>query len=340
MKVQLRNDKSESVRYEYWTCHALAPGSVPGDTKAPRSTEIVAPIEKYSVGYGTDGIDRAVDGGKEYKNLAFFRNWKSEGIAYAEPAVTRKWWGVLNHDNEEGLFRIVDDPGQTPGLKFWTWGYRDSYPLAARERQFIELWAGAGHQFFSPVRIAGNTVRTWTETYIPTVGLKAVSQADEKAVVSKAASRLSAAFPLDRIGPGKQILGLKLCTGQGIVFFETGAPITVSNVVLATRPRASAGERGFAVHAIPGGGWICPMTDPGRWGSTIWEPGSCSKPASPDPKPTGSPLPPAAACGAHGSWTQAEPSGSPCALPPHAEPTARQRRTGPRYRPPYRSASS
>lgn len=184
MGMQLRNDKAQSVRYEYWTCHALAPGSVPGDTKSPQSTEMVVPIAKYSVGFGTDGIDRDIDGGKEYKNLAFFKNWKDLGIAYAEPAVTRKWWGVLNHDNEEGLFRIVDDPKQTPGLKFWTWGYKDNYPLASRERQFIELWAGAGHQFFSPVQIAANSTRQWTETYIPTAGLKKVTLANEDALVS------------------------------------------------------------------------------------------------------------------------------------------------------------
>jgi hypothetical protein len=184
MKVQLKNAKAQSVRYEYWTCHSLAPGSTPGDTKSPKSTEIVVPIEKYSVGYGTAGIDRAVDGGQEYKNLAFFRNWKGEGIAYAEPAVTKKWWGVINHDNGEGIFRIVDDPKQTPGLKFWTWGYRDGYAMASPARQFIELWAGAGHKFFSPAQIPATTTRSWTETYIPTLGLKAVTLANENALVS------------------------------------------------------------------------------------------------------------------------------------------------------------
>jgi hypothetical protein len=184
LKIQLKNDRAQTVRYEYWTCHSLAPGSVPGDTKSPRSTEIVVPIERYSTGFGTGGIDQTLPGGQEYKNLAFFRNWKVPGIAYAEPAVTRKWWGVLNHDNGEGIFRIADDPKQTPGLKFWTWGYKDSYPLAAPARQFIELWAGASHQFFSPAQIAANSSKTWTETYIPTVGLKAVSFANEYALVS------------------------------------------------------------------------------------------------------------------------------------------------------------
>lgn len=315
MKVQMKNDKAQSVRYEYWTCHALAPGSVPGDTKAPKSTEIVVPISLYSVGYGTDGIDKAVAGGKEYKNLAFFRNWKAEGIAYAEPAVTKKWWGVLNHDNEEGIFRIVDDPKQTPGLKFWTWGYRDNYPLPARERQFIELWAGAGHQFFSPIQIAANTVKTFAETYIPTAGLKAVSFANENALVSmqtdkaaydgasdknltvsvdvvsatpgqpvrarlsggvngdrilldtlitpdpKDASHIRMTRPLSAIGPGNQTVGLKLENAQGVSLLETGAAITVSNVVLSATPRAA--DRGplYAVRAVPGMGWTVELPD-------------------------------------------------------------------------------
>jgi hypothetical protein len=320
MKVQLRNDKSQSVRYEYWTCHSLAPGSAPGDTKAPMSTEIVVPIEKYSVGYGTGGIDRAVAGGQEYKNLAFYKNWKAEGIAYAEPAVTKKWWGVLNHDNEEGLFRIVDDPKQTPGLKFWTWGWRNSYPLASRERQFIELWAGAGHQFFSPVTIAANTTRAWTETYIPTAGLKAVSLANENALVSvltdkaaydgntdktltlsadivsatpgtplrvvvnggadgsrvlldsliapdpKQASRVRLTRPLGQVGPGKQTLTLKLLDPQGTALLEAGAPVTVTNVVLAALPRDSRAMRsraGFALTSAPEGGYSVRAPDAG-----------------------------------------------------------------------------
>ena len=91
---------------------------------------------------------------------------------------------MLNHDNGEGIFRIASDPKMTPGLKFWTWGYRDSYPVNARERQFIELWAGAGHQFFSPVSIAANSSRDWSETYIPTAGLPGVTDANEDALVS------------------------------------------------------------------------------------------------------------------------------------------------------------
>ncbi len=298
MKVQLKNDKAQPVRYEYWTCHALAPGSVPGDTKSPKSTEIAVPIGRYSVGYGTGGIDQNLGNGQEYKNLAFFRNWKAEGIAYAEPAITKKWWGVLNHDNEEGLFRIVDDPKQTPGLKFWTWGYRDSYPLAARERQFIELWAGAGHQFFSPVQIAANSTRTWTETYIPTAGLKAVTLANENALVSlqtdkaaydgskdkelivnadivsaapgealraivtgaadgtrvlldsiiqpdpKNASHLRLRRPLGMVGPGKQMVTVKLMNPQGAALLETGISITVTNMVMGTVPGSASGRAG------------------------------------------------------------------------------------------------
>ena len=32
------------------------------------------------------------------------------------------FWGVINHDNEEGIIRIADNT-VTPGLKMWTWGF-------------------------------------------------------------------------------------------------------------------------------------------------------------------------------------------------------------------------
>jgi hypothetical protein len=184
LHIELRNDKAQSVRYEYWTCTSLAPGSTPGDTKAPGNSEMVVPIDRYSVGFGTDGIDRAVSGGREYKNLAWFKNWTQPGIAYAEPAVTKPWWGAINHDNGEGIFRLVDDPKVTPGLKFWTWGYKSSYNMAGPQRQFLELWAGHGHQFFSPTTIAAHASKKWVESYAPTVNLKAVTGANLNALVS------------------------------------------------------------------------------------------------------------------------------------------------------------
>ena len=45
------------------------------------------------------------------------------GIAYAAPDMQGgNFWGVINHDNEEGIIRIADNT-VTPGLKMWTWGF-------------------------------------------------------------------------------------------------------------------------------------------------------------------------------------------------------------------------
>ena len=45
------------------------------------------------------------------------------GIAYAAPDMQGgNFWGVINHDNQEGIIRIADNK-VTPGLKMWTWGY-------------------------------------------------------------------------------------------------------------------------------------------------------------------------------------------------------------------------
>lgn len=226
LQLELRNGRSQSVRYEYWTCTSLAPGSTPGDTKAPGNSEMVVPIDRYSVGYGTGGIDRAAPGGgQEFRNLAWFRNWKQPGIAYAEPAVTKPWWGVVNHANGEGIFRLVDDPRATPGLKFWTWGYQNSYPLASPRRQFIELWAGHGHQFFSPVQLAAGATRRWSEAYAPTVGLSAVTAASQGALAHLRADK----------GAYDAARDAAFTATADLVSLTPGAPLRVS---LAARGRA------------------------------------------------------------------------------------------------------
>ena len=45
------------------------------------------------------------------------------GIAYAAPDMeAANFWGVMNHDNEEGIIRIADNK-VIWGLKMWTWGF-------------------------------------------------------------------------------------------------------------------------------------------------------------------------------------------------------------------------
>lgn len=187
MKVKLVNNKNEPINYEYWTCTTLAPGGNPQDMK------MVVPIDKVVLKddwwswMGT--AEQPIDPQNhifEYNNLAWFSNWQDMGIAYASPAVEEKWWGVINPDNEEGVLRIANNIQDTPGLKFWTWGYDNSYntdPLTFGNsaRPYVELWAGHSSQFFQNTVLQPNEVKEWTEYYIPTVGLSDITSANEQA---------------------------------------------------------------------------------------------------------------------------------------------------------------
>ena len=80
------------------------------------------------------------------------------GIAYAAPDMRGgNFWGVINHDNEEGIIRIADNT-VTPGLKMWTWGFpsftneTDARKDPSEARPYVELWAGVSDQFFHSAR--------------------------------------------------------------------------------------------------------------------------------------------------------------------------------------------
>ncbi len=65
----------------------------------------------------------------DFETLRVFGNWADLGIVYAFPDVSKaNFWGVINHDNGEGIFRIADN-SVTPGLKIWTWGYPQTAEL-------------------------------------------------------------------------------------------------------------------------------------------------------------------------------------------------------------------
>jgi hypothetical protein len=106
------------------------------------------------------------------------------GIAYAYPSMIENYYGVINHTNEEGFFRISSDQSTTPGMKFWTWG--DTQGQAANpnnfnnvERPYIELWSGVSHEFFDDAFLAANDHIKWTEFYFPTVGMPGISFLDQ-----------------------------------------------------------------------------------------------------------------------------------------------------------------
>ncbi len=76
----------------------------------------------------------------------------TEIIAPIRNTATAPFWGVINHDVHEGLFRIADNSGSTPGMKMWTWGHPQSQidPTAVANaangsRPYIELCGGVSH---------------------------------------------------------------------------------------------------------------------------------------------------------------------------------------------------
>lgn len=188
--IKLINNKNETVKYEYWTCLTLAPGSEPGNTLCPPETEMVVPIDKVLLRdnwwpwMGT--VDKAIDAKEhifEYRNLAWFKNWSDMGIAYASPSVEKDWWGVINQENKEGILRIANNKDNTPGLKFWTWGINshntDPATFGDSSRPYIELWGGHSSEFFAATTIKANEIKAWDEYYIPTVGMSKITNASK-----------------------------------------------------------------------------------------------------------------------------------------------------------------
>jgi hypothetical protein len=112
------------------------------------------------------------------------------GIAYAAPDMRGgSFWGVINHDNDEGIIRIADNT-VTPGLKMWTWGFpsftdetdprKDPNPA----RPYVELWAGVSDEFFHSAEFPALGEVSIPETYSPTVGMSNVTHANENILIN------------------------------------------------------------------------------------------------------------------------------------------------------------
>src|SRR5690606_22197487 len=174
-ELALTNNKAESLSYEYWTCTTLTPGSTPGQTKSPSNTEMVVPIGQVFSTYGWVNNVEQSHGENifAYDKLSSFSEWQNAGILYAYPRMEQDYWGVLNRENNVGIFRVAD-ADKTPGLKFWTWGASSTEvdpEQPSDRRAYIELWAGHSERFFQPKEIGPNATISWTETYLPTLGL-------------------------------------------------------------------------------------------------------------------------------------------------------------------------
>ena len=251
-RAVLKNPQSTAIDYEYWTCATLAPGSDPKNPRTTGGAEIIAPIATYTTPSWSANIaaDDANEGVGKYRfeKLRYFRNWPSMGIAYAAPDMgAANFWGVINHDNEEGIIRIADNT-VTRGLKMWTWGFSsftgetDPRKEPGPQRPYVELWAGVSDQFFHSARFPASSEVSIAETYIPTVGMSNVTHANEKILInlSAEASRVNLQFfSVEPSAPLRVILK----RGDTGLFDETVQPDSVNgNRMAAAIPDAGSGE--------------------------------------------------------------------------------------------------
>ena len=189
MTVSLHNPGDQDRKFEYWTCTTLAPGEDTYDGSPTMS--IVSPVKKIyrDPGYRwmedkEEPAGQPGDGMLKFDTLKKMSEWDRSGIAYGQDLATMPqgdWWGVVNHENSEGVVRVGDNK-KTPGLKLWEWGQNASfdtnpYSKGNSARPYIELWAGASDKFFSPATLKAGQTLSWTETYLPTMDLGDITNA-------------------------------------------------------------------------------------------------------------------------------------------------------------------
>ena len=145
------------------------------------------------------------------------------GIAYAAPNMQGgNFWGVINHDNEEGIIRIADNT-LTPGLKMWTWGF-PSFTNEADARKepnpaqpYVELWAGVSDQFFHSASFPALGEVSIPETYGPTVGMSNVTDANEHMLINLRAEGSSVNLQFVSLDPATP-LRVRLKRGEAVLF--------------------------------------------------------------------------------------------------------------------------
>ena len=252
-RVVLKNPQSKTIPYEYWTCTTLAPGSEAKNPKATGGAEIIAPIQAYTTpAWSTNlsGGDESLGPGRSrFEKLRYFRNWPTMGIAYASPDMeAANFWGVINHDNEEGIIRVADNT-VTPGLKMWTWGFpsftneTDPRKDPNEAQPYIELWAGVSDQFFHSAQFPALGEVSFPETYSPTVGMSNVTHANENILINLAAEGASVNLQFLSIEPATP-LRVTLKRGDAVLFSDAvQADPKNGNRISATIPAGGTGEQ-------------------------------------------------------------------------------------------------
>src|SRR5437667_2625938 len=252
-RVVLKHPQPKTIKYEYWTCTTLAPGSDPKNPKTTGGAEIIAPIQAYNTPDWSTNLsdgDQSLGLGKSrFENLRYFKNWPTMGIAYAAPDMgAANFWGVINHDNEEGILRIADNT-VTPGLKMWTWGFpsftneTDARKDPNEARPYVELWAGVSDQFFHSANFPASGEVSIPETYSPTVGMSNVTHANESILINLSAEASGANLQFFSIEPATP-LRVTLKRGDAVSFDDgVQADPKNGNSISATIPASGTGKR-------------------------------------------------------------------------------------------------
>jgi len=249
----LKNPHDKTLQYEYWTCTTLAPGSDPKNPRTTGGAEIIAPIEAYSTPHWSsnlsDGDEGLGPGKSRFEKLRYFKNWPTMGIAYAAPDMQGgNFWGVINHDNEEGIIRIADNT-VTPGLKMWTWGFpsftneTDPRKDPNEARPYVELWAGVSDQFFHSADFPALGEVSIAETYSPTVGMSNVTHANENILINLLAEGARVNLQFFSIEPATP-LRVSLKRGEAVLFSgDVKADPKNGNRISAPIPAGGSGEQ-------------------------------------------------------------------------------------------------
>ena len=252
-RMVLKNPHDKTIPYEYWTCTTLAPGSDPKNPKTTGGAEIIAPIQAYSTPRWSanlsDGDKSAGAGKSRFEKLRYFKNWPTMGIAYAAPDMQGgNFWGVINHDNEEGIIRIGDNM-VTPGLKMWTWGFpsftseTDARKDPNEARPYIELWAGVSDEFFHSANFPALGEVSIPETYSPTVGMSNVTHANENILINLSAEASGVNLQFFSIEPAAP-LRVTLKRGDAVLFSDAvKADPKNGNRIFATIPAGGSGKQ-------------------------------------------------------------------------------------------------
>src|SRR5205085_12388379 len=157
------------------------------------------------------------------------------------------FWGVINHDNEEGIIRVADNR-VTRGLKMWTWGFpsftnqTDPRKEAKEQQPYIELWAGVSDKLYHSAQFPALGEVSFPETYSPIVGMSNVTHASENILINLAVEDASVKLQFFSIEPATP-LRVTLKRGDAVLFSDTvQADPKNGNLISATIPAGCTGD--------------------------------------------------------------------------------------------------